>query len=89
MLQCVSFQAGLLQKYTSNATLSCCCLPAPFTLAMEGIRSSHLWSTSQLFVHLASSAFTPMASVHKSRGDNVVHNYVGAVEGMMCVKKGE
>ena len=31
-------------------------------------------------VHLASSAVTPVGSVHKSRGDNV-----GAVEEMMCV----
>ena len=31
-------------------------------------------------VHRASSAITPVGSVHKSRGDNV-----GAVEEMVCV----
>ena len=34
-------------------------------------------------VHLASSAVTPVGSVHKSMGDNVVH-MLGAVEEMMC-----
>ena len=36
-------------------------------------------------VHLASSAVTPVGSVHKSRGVNVVRVIVGAVEEMMCV----
>ena len=35
-------------------------------------------------VHLASSAVTPVGSVHKSRGDKC-GAYGGAVEEMMCV----
>ena len=39
---------------------------------------------ASFFVHLASSAVTPAASVHKSRGVQC-GTYVGAVEKMMCV----
>ena len=44
----------------------CCCLPTPMTLARGGV----------FYVHLASSAVTPVGSVHKSRGDNVGRMWV-------------
>ena len=40
---------------------------------------------ARLSLHLASSSITPAASVHKSRGNNVVSMW-GAVEEMMCVE---
>ena len=42
--------------------------PLGLDLLLGGVRSSRLWSTS--------SAITPVGSVHKSRGDNVVHMWL-------------
>ena len=55
------------------------CLLTPLTLVCGGVgvRSSRFWSTIQLIsLHLASSSITPVGSVHKSRGDSVVHMLV-------------
>ena len=56
----------------------CCCLPTPMTLASGGGESDvpACGPPANFSVHLASSAVTPAGSVHKSRGDNVVHMWV-------------
>ena len=61
---------GGLKVCCATATVSCCCLPTPMTLASGG--SPML----PLVVHQASSAVTPAGSAHKSRGDNVVRMWV-------------
>ena len=69
---------GMSQRVTSHPTRFpvCCCLPTPTALASGGIRCSRFWSTSQLIYPLAISSIIPAGSVHKSRGDSVVHMWV-------------
>ena len=55
---------------TPKLPTPCCCLPTPMTLSSGRI------PIFPLVVHLASSAVTRAGSVHKSRGDNVVHMWV-------------
>ena len=53
----------------------CCCLPTPMTLASGGGGESDVPANgppASFSVYLASSAFTPAGSDHKSRDDNVV-----------------
>ena len=54
------------------------CLPTPLTLVCGGGESDHhaFGPPVSLFLHLASSSITPTGSVHKSRGDSVVHMWV-------------
>ena len=54
----------------------CCCLPTSMALA-SGRGESNLPACgppASFSVHLASSAVTPVGSVHKSRGDNNNNN---------------
>ena len=57
----------------------CCCLPTPMILASGGGGEYDVPACdppTSFSVHLASSADTPVGSVHKSRGDNVVCMWV-------------
>ena len=65
---------GMQHIEDTYSVVMLCCLPTPMTLASGG---SPMFP---LVVHqpasLASSAVTPVGSVHKSRGDDVVRMWV-------------
>ena len=55
-------------------------------MLVEGVRSSRLWSTSQLLRPYGQEfSVTLVGSAHKSRGDNVVRMAVSTVEEMIRV----
>ena len=75
---CNTFLSSVYSPFSDEVELPlhnipCCCLPTPMTLASPPASFS---------VHLASSAFTPVGSVHKSMATMWC---VCAIEEMMCV----
>ena len=50
--------------------------PLPWPLFVGGVRSSRFWSTSQLIPPSGQQLHHSSGSVHKSRGDNVVHMWM-------------
>ena len=69
---------GVPQGSKLSPSLLLLCLPTPLTLVCCGGESDHpaFGPPVSLSLHLANSSITPAGSVHKSRGNSVVHMWV-------------
>ena len=68
----------------SGSAWCCCCLPTPMTLASGGVRSSRMWSTSQLLCP-SGHQFRPSSGVCPDFQGWQCGAYVGKVEEMMML----